>query len=961
MFLPQPTANSDPLVLTLGISAMIGMVASLTWVRWRKLENLERLDSLGRSQSFLQQMGCIVIVLSVDGKIVEWNLVAEEISGYQREEVLGHNFWMLCLPESVREGIRYQYRQAITNQATVHVHHLLLDRQGQQQQVHLKIVPWRNRCGEIIGAIATGEAVACSPDGSCQEELECERLQQLISSVPLPIAMFDIDMRYMSYSEGWINYFKPKLSSLIGLSHYDVLPNIKPEWKFVHQRALQGETFSNLEDSWISPDGAVMYHGWAVGPWYRKSGEVGGVILVTIPLNHLVETRNAALDAVQFKSRFLAQMSHEIRTPMSGVLGIVELLMQTNLTPQQKDYTQTIYRSAKHLLTVINEVLDLSKLEAGETHLESDNFDLQDCLETVVDLLAVKVEDKQLELIILLEPNLPRHLKGDGMRLQQVLINLVNNAIKFTESGYVVIRVTPRHLSPEIIKIYFSVEDTGIGISSELQQRLFQPFSKASSATNRQYGGTGLGLSICHHLVHLMGGKIGVNSQENQGSLFWFTANFLPADFQEAIAIPQQLQNINLLVVDTSPLVCQSVALMVQEWGIQVEEAQTAKLALEKWNQKQAQGCPYHLILIDLELLDRHGAKLLAQLHKTSIVPETKLILMSDISHRNRAEQVINLGDFGYLVKPVTPLRLLRSLANSLKLDIPNLDDPIDNPGENLLLRSPLSETLKHSSCELPQPKNSVKTTVPLKILLAEDDLVNQEVVLTQLQQLGYSADAVEDGESVLKCLETQNYDIILMDCQMPNLDGYETTARIRSHYQQPPIIIALTASVMPSDRDRCMEAGMDDYITKPMDLHALEGLMNRWVPRCIQVPKEPFVKASDTIVNSPVDSDRLYKLFKGKTKHKYRLLKTFISQGQQRIDTINQAINNKDFSKIKQQAHAIKGSSANAGIFHIPAISQELENLATQQDLEAIPPLVKQLQHHLNSVKTFIDNGNLD
>nr|WP_317267664.1 response regulator [Arthrospira sp. SH-MAG29] len=961
MFLPTPP-NPDPLVLTLSVSAMISMVASLTLVRWRKPESPERRDTIKRSQSFLEQMGCIVIVLSLEGKIVEWNHAAEEISGYQREEVIDRNYWMLCLPESVRDGIKFRYLEAIATQQPVHVHHILLGSDRRQQQVHFKIVPWRNYCGDILGAIVTGEAVACSPDGSCHEELECERLQKLISYLPLPIAMFDPEMRYLAYSEEWIQHLKPQMYSLIGLSHYQVFPDFKNDWKLAHQKALRGEKVSALEDSWVRGDGSLIYHGWTVGPWYRNSGEIGGIILVIIPLNNLVESRNAALDAVKFKSRFLAQMSHEIRTPMSGVLGMVELLMQTHLTPQQKDYTQTIYRSAKHLLTVINEILDLSKLEAGETHLESHDFDLQDCLETVVDLLAVKAEDKQLEIIILLEPNIPRYLKGDGMRLQQVLINLVNNAIKFTESGHIIIRITPRLINQDQINIYFSIEDTGLGISDELQPQLFQPFSPASSATNRQYGGTGLGLSICQHLVNLMGGEIGVNSQEGDGSIFWFTANFLPSELSE-ISASKKLENLRLLVVDKSSLVRQSVSCITQPWGIQVDAAETAKIALDKSHHQQAEGSPYHLILMDLELLDCDGAKLLGQLYKTSSDSQTRLILMSGISQRNRAEQVLNLGDFVYLVKPIAPLRLLRSFANSLQLDIPNLDDRLEQSWDDILMRSSFPETPKPPCCHLPTSEDKLKAFIPLKILLAEDDLVNQEVVLTQLQQLGYTADAVCDGEAVLQHLETQNYDLILMDCQMPILDGYETTARIRrrQNSQRPPIIIALTASVMPSDRDRCIEVGMDDYITKPIDLQALVNLINRWVPVCLETRNQTPTTAHDhrlldSPVDCPVDSDRLNKLFKGKTEYKYRLLTTFINQAKQRIDTINKAINTSNFSEIQQQAHALKGSSANSGVFHIPAISQELENLATQQDLEAIPPLVKQLQHHLNSVKGFVE-----
>ncbi|MEB3885861.1 response regulator [Lyngbya sp. CCY1209] len=959
MFPPTPLDSNNLLAISLSFGAIFSVAASWSWMKWRKIPPLARPDFRNRADSLLQQMGCVVIGLCAEGKIQEWNRAARELLGHSREEVRDRDFWTLCVPESRRETVKALYGKAIACLAPVRVHHVLLTSDGRERQVQFQIVPWRNRRGEIIGIIATGEAVACSPDGSGQTELECERLQQLISHLPLPVAMFDTQMRYLAHSTGWIDFCQPKTANLIGASHYEIFPDIKPEWKLVHQRALRGETISTLEDCWVRENQSPTYHGWAIGPWYRHSGEIGGAILALIPLNHLVESRDAALRSVQFKSRFLAQMSHEIRTPMNGVLGMVELLLKTDLTPQQRDYTGTIYRSARHLLTVINEILDLSKLEAGEAHLEERDFDLHNCIETVVDLLAVKAEDKQLELVVLIDRNLPRQLRGDGMRLQQVLINLVNNAIKFTESGHIVIRATRDGREPQKTGIRFSVEDTGIGISPELQQKLFEPFAQASSSTNRQYGGTGLGLSICKHLIDLMGGQIGLESREGCGSTFWFTAGFAPPESECAIAVPEQLRNLKLLVVDRSPLVRESVRRIAEEWGIRVEEADTAELARTSWQQCRVRGRPYHLILIDLHLLNREGAQLVRQLYRESKPSLTGLILMSGINQRNRAEQVLNLGNFSYLIKPVAPLRLLQSLAVALKLEMPEMPDPTDGLENYWSARSRDFSPPESSFPDSETPAGETPSN-PVKILLAEDDVVNQEVIVSQLRQLGYAADAVGDGQSALDRLQRQDYDIILMDCQMPILDGYETTAKIRDRTgpKPPPAIVALTASAMPSDRQRCLKAGMDDYLSKPIDLRALGSVIRRWSSVGGDRSPEPPVPSSDFPAEPeiPLDLDRLEQLFHGKLNLQYRLLSMFIQQGQERIDAIAQAVRTEDFTQIKQQAHALKGSAANAAVLHIPAIAKQLETLALQQNLQDAKPLVEQLQNHLDRLQAFVE-----
>jgi CheY-like chemotaxis protein len=350
---------------------------------------------------------------------------------------------------------------------------------------------------------------------------------------------------------------------------------------------------------------------------------------------------------------------------------------------------------------------------------------------------------------------------------------------------------------------------------------------------------------------------------------------------------------------------------------------------------------------------------LVCQLYRESEPSLTRLILMSGINQRNRAEQVLNLGNFSYLIKPVAPLRLLQSLAVALKLEMPEMPDPTDGL-ENYW--SARSRDFSPPESSFPDSETAAGETPsnPVKILLAEDDVVNQEVIVSQLRQLGYAADAVGDGQSALDRLQRQDYDIILMDCQMPILDGYETTAKIRDRTgpKPPPAIVALTASAMPSDRQRCLKAGMDDYLSKPIDLRALGSVIRRWSPAGGDRSPEPPVPSSDFPAEPeiPLDLDRLEQLFHGKLNLQYRLLSMFIQQGQERIDAIAQAVRTEDFTQIKQQAHALKGSAANAAVLHIPAIAKQLETLALQQNLQDAKPLVEQLQNHLDRLQAFVE-----
>jgi PAS domain S-box-containing protein len=800
-----------------------------------------------------------------------------------------------------------------------------------------------------------------------------ERYELAVSGTNDGIWDWNISNNEVYYSPAWmriLGYEKEPLPHIFSTWFDRIHPeDVEPTLYQIHKH-LQGETalyenvhrilHRNGKYIWISAKGKCLRN--TQNEAYRFVGTITDITEKKLTENELKIAKEKAETANRAKSEFLATMSHEIRTPMNAVIGMTGLLLDTKLTPEQQEYAEIIRTSGDTLLTIINDILDFSKIESGKLELEEQPFNLRNCIEESLDLIVPKALAKRLELAYFIEQNIPASVVGDVTRLRQILVNLLSNAVKFTLTGEIILSVQVREIKPDSPKLnqyelLFSLKDTGIGIPGSRMNKLFKPFSQVDASTTRNYGGTGLGLAISNRLVQMMGGKMWVESQgafagnyppdwecsltsEDPGSIFYFTLITKADEFSLLTLKNQQqlFQDKQILIIDDNTLNSKVLTFQTENFGLKSVLINNTQSALQFLEQSQK----FDAIIVNLEMSDHQGLMLAKTLKSSEKYRNIPLIVVSSQRGLHSDENYAQINWIASLSRPIKQSQIYNIF---MELFSQNADYPSS------------LKSLSDSS-----PYLLLANTIPLKILIAEDNNVNQKVIINILKRLGYRADVVANGLEVLEALRRQTYDVILMDVQMPEMDGLTATRQIRTLWGaknggfqgKPPRIIAMTANAMQGDRQICLEAGMDDYLAKPVRVKELIEAFKKCSTNygMLEQKKELVQKTKVSSLNQTILNDLKEMMGDDVGEVLGDLINSYLEESPTIITQMTESLENKDFEGLQRGAHSLKSSSASLGATDLAKICQEMENTVKNNQFHECALILTKLLEEYNQVE---------
>jgi PAS domain S-box-containing protein len=798
-------------------------------------------------------------------------------------------------------------------------------RDGSTFSVSLNATSSRDETGSIVSYEGTVEDITDRKRG--QEEIReaRERYRQLVENAN--------DIIYRCDAHGNFTYVNPTVKKILGYTEEELVGRHFTELITDEHRELalafykvqfQTKTPNTyFEFPVLAKNGETVWMGQNVqtivtGQWILGFTAVARDISERKRMEvELAKARDEALESARLKSEFLANMSHEIRTPMNGVIGMADILLGTRLSAEQKDCAVTIRRSAEALLSLVDDVLDLSKIEAGKLEIKSADFDLDELIDNITDVFAERAAAKGLKFRAVIYPDVHRHLHGDALRLRQVLLNLVGNAVKFTEAGEVSISVMRDAESDDTMDLWFLVNDTGIGIAEADQQRLFTPFTQADGSTTRRFGGTGLGLAISKQLVDMMGGRIGVTSVPGEGSTFWFTGRFNKDTRQEAVTRQATLTGVRVLLLDSNELNRLVLRRHLNSSSVTVEEVATAEAALDALRRAHTSGTPFDAIVLEMQLAANDGISVARMIHSDPLLKDTPVVLVTAIGRRKSDIEFFKSERIdAFVMKPVRRAQLASAITAVVKR----------TPDEERRAAAAADHSPKAGAAEAKK-----------QILVVEDNVVNQKVAVGQLRNLGYDADVVASGTEALETLAKQSYDLILLDCQMPDIDGYEVARTIRSAERDGKRvpIVAMTAHTMEGEREKCLAAGMDDYLTKPVSMQRLGGVLVRWLG------------AREDVVDMEKMAG-LQQLAKANPSFMRDITALFREDALVRLHELRDAMGDANAERVSRAAHSLKSSSGNIGASRMYSLCATIEATAKQGNLTGVPEMVAQLETEL-------------